>query len=68
MKEGERRVEIWFKDGLFRVFPYVKPGTVKRDDSTLYLTFGNDHEAIINMSNVNFIEIMDCIESAESHN
>ena len=65
----EQRVEIWFKDGLFRAFPYVKPGTVdRRKDDTLCFQFGNEHEAIINMSNVNFIEIMDCIESAEAHN
>lgn len=67
--EKEQRVEIWFKDGLFRAFPYVKPGTVdKRKDGTLYFIFGNNHEAIINMSNINFIEVMDCIENAESHN
>lgn len=64
-----QRVEIWFKDGLFRAFPYVIPDTVERKkDGSLYFKFGNEHEAIINMSNVNFIEIMDCIGSTESHN
>lgn len=66
----EQRMEIWFKDGLFRAFPYVKQDTVEiRDDGTLNFVFGNgEHEAIINMSNVNFIEIMDCIDIANSHN
>ena len=64
-----QRIEVWFRDGLYRAFPNVECSTVKRlTDGTMCFKFGNNHEAIIYESTINFIEIMDQEESAESHN
>ena len=64
----KQRIEVWFRDGLFRAFPNVERSTVKIIDGTMCFNFGNNHEAIIYESAINFIEIMDQEESAESHN
>ena len=57
------RIEVWFNNGLFRAFPKVKKETlIAEDKNQRELTFvfgGGEHEAVINMENVNFIEVME---------
>ena len=70
LKSTLKRVEIWFNNGLFRAFPNVLGDTIYMDNKTgrMSFIFGNDHEARIILSNVNFIEIMDIKDISEAHN
>lgn len=66
---NKQRIDIWFKNDLFRAFPDVQVDTVeRRSNGTIYFRFGNDHEAIIYESAINCMEIMYQEESTESHN
>lgn len=62
MKDKIMRIEVWFKDGLFRAFPEVDSKTIEKKDGILTFNFGanrgNDHchVANINLENVNFFE------------
>lgn len=60
------RIEVWFKDGLFRAFPNVTMMHIRKDDNVLAIKFGGNeaegkaqHQASINLDAVNFFEIMD---------
>ena len=55
-----RRIEVWFTNGLVRSFPKVDVISIKEKDDKLTFTFGeHEHQAVINLNNVNFIEAFD---------
>lgn len=66
-----RNIEVWFKDGTFRFFPKVQfnKASFLHDDLLSFIFGENEHEAVINLSNVLFTETMDYTElGSESHN
>ena len=58
-----KRVEIWFTSGLFRAFPHVTKQSISDDNKTMRLTFGGEgtkaHVAVIDLSKIDFIEVME---------
>ena len=55
------RLEVWFKDGLFRAFPNVERESARmnEENNMLGFKFAGGHEATINLNNVNFMEEME---------
>lgn len=54
-----KRLLVWFNSGLYREFPKCTKISFDRDYRLIDVTFGNDHYSTINMSNVDFYEILD---------
>lgn len=61
MNKNVNRVEVWFNNGEFRAFPGVIGETIKIELGYLSFRFGGEHNhlAIIQMTKVNFIEMME---------
>lgn len=54
-----KRLLVWFTNGLYKEFPKCTKIKIDRDARLIDVVFGNDHYTTINMSNVNFTEILD---------
>lgn len=60
---GEKRIEVWFTDGLFRAFPNVTECVMR--DTYLHIIFAGGHEANIYVDKVNFMEYWETVPGDE---